>query len=115
MEFMQSIGQLVLWNEDFLNGQATVVFMLAMGMLMATHGFGPSLRSLCPFVFILLLNLLNYGDYFMCAKFSEQLAATKQIVVGDPFVKGYGIEVGTLESGLFTVNGIRTSTMSFDG
>jgi len=42
---------------------------------------------------------------FEGTKYTEQLAATNQIVVGGPFLKGHKIEVGTRDSGVLTVDG----------
>merc|ERR1719382_307780 len=42
---------------------------------------------------------------FQGTKYTEGLAATNQIVVGGPFLKGHKIEVGTRDSGVLTVDG----------
>merc|ERR1712039_195219 len=42
---------------------------------------------------------------FLGTKYTEGLAATNQIVVGGAFLHGHKIEVGTLDSGILTVDG----------
>merc|ERR1712039_629859 len=42
---------------------------------------------------------------FEGTKYTEGLAATNQIVVGGPFLRGHKIEVGTRDSGILTVDG----------
>jgi len=43
---------------------------------------------------------------FLGTKYTEGLAATNQIVVGGPFLNGHKIEVGTLDSGVLTVDNV---------
>merc|ERR1712039_723640 len=42
---------------------------------------------------------------FLGTKYTEGLAATNQIVIGGAFMHGHKIEVGTLDSGILTVDG----------
>jgi len=48
---------------------------------------------------------------FEGTKYTEGLAATNQIVVGGPFLKGSKIEVGTRDSGVLNVNGQRVMSV----
>lgn len=64
------------------------------------------------------LSFYGDGDYWLVkssavhiqgrfegTKYTERLAATNQIVVGGPFLKGHKVEVGTRESGILAVDG----------
>jgi hypothetical protein len=47
---------------------------------------------------------------FEGTRYTEGLAATNQIAVGGPFLHGHTIEVGTLDSGILTVDGQKVIT-----
>merc|ERR1712060_46294 len=55
---------------------------------------------------------------FEGTRYTEGLAATNQVVVGGPFLHGHKIEVGTLDSGVLTVDGqpvLSTFPSSYSG